>query len=283
MNDILKDFFDYNILEKGLSINSALSYKTDLENYRNFLEKDILDSKKEDLYRYLHYLKGRYKESSYARKFSSIKAFYRYLELNSYILDNPVYLVKRIKIPKRIPKYLDQEEIFKINRAIDNSLFGIRDRLIINLLTFTGGRISEILGLKVSDIDYSRSTIRILGKGNKTRIIPTLKIVIDEIIQYVDKFRDQITNSKDGSLFYDISRNNFWYRMNKYAKKAELNKKVYPHMIRHSLATKMLDNGANLRHVQELLGHSDIKTTEIYTHISKKKLKEIYNNVFEVK
>ncbi len=284
MNDIVKEFFDYLLLEKGLSKNSALSYRADLEDYKNFLgKKNIFDSKKEDLYKYLENLKSKYKESSYARKFSSLRAFYKYLELNFYLKENPIYSLERVKSPKRIPEYLEQEEILKIIDAIDNSILGVRDRLILDLLIFTGGRISEILNLKISDIDYSNSTIRIIGKGNKTRIIPALKFVIDKISSYNENFRKKLVNKKgeEYNLFPSISRNNFWYRISNYAKKAGLNKKVYPHIFRHSLATTMLNNGANLRYVQELLGHSNIKTTEIYTHISKKKLKEIYDDAFE--
>lgn len=284
MSDILKEFFDYILLEKGLSKNSALSYKADLEDYKKFLgKKNILDSNKEDLYKYLKNLKERYKESSYVRKFSSLRAFYKYLELNFYLKENPIYSLEKVKSAKRIPQYLEQEEILKIIESIDNSIFGVRDRLILDFLIFTGGRISEILNLKISDIDYSNSTIRIIGKGNKTRIIPALKFIMDKISHYNDNFRKKLVkkSSEEFNLFPNISRNNFWYRISNYAKKAGLNKKVYPHIFRHSLATTMLNNGANLRYVQELLGHSSIKTTEIYTHISKKKLKEIYDNAFE--
>lgn len=275
---ILQEFFDYLLLERGLTKLSAQSYLRDLEDFNRHLGgRDILDVGKQRILKYIESLRNRYSPGSCLRKISSMRSFYKFLAIVGYLKKDPLGYIGKVKSQKSIPKFLDQQDILKILKA---SKTNPKDALILNFLVLTGARISEILGLKRSDIDLEGKTLKVRGKGNKIRFIPLTGGLIKEFKDYLILIDGEKSKDGKGGLFNGVRREAFWHRLRKYAQKAKVDFPVHPHIFRHSLATIMLNNGASIRHVQEMLGHSNVSTTEIYTHVGKKELKGIYDDVF---
>ena len=274
MNEI-KNFLNYILNERSLSCNTILSYKNDLIKFYEFCKGNILNLEENTLISYFSFLRKNFKETTYERKISVLKSFYSYMESNNYIKEIPNVINQKSKISKRIPNWLNIDELNNFAENIYKIKTKPEDILILTVLINTGARISEILNLKVCDIDFEYKSIKVLSKGNKIRIIPILDNLLESFKRYTS-----FSSYKKSTKLFNISRNNFWYRLNKYAKQMGIDKKIHPHIFRHSLATNMLNSGADLRYVQEMLGHSDVKTTEIYTHLSKNKLKSLYNKTF---
>lgn len=278
-NDVISEFENYIMIEKGLSINSIESYKKDLKMFFEFLNNKKYNTVTEDdVLRYIDYMEKKYKRNSILRKISTIKSFYNFLQYEGYELDEvPTANIEDVNKGSYIPFVLEVEDIKDIIAATDNTDIGKRDHLIIKMLVATGARISEILNLKIEDIDMSSyEYIRILGKGSKGRIVPLYKEVGEELKNYISNIRsEKVENYK----IFDISRQLFWNNLKKYAKNAKIEKNVHPHIFRHSVATEMIKNGADIRVVQEILGHSSIATTEVYTHLNKRELKKMYDKI----
>lgn len=271
-----KLFLDYILLERGLSKNTFLAYKSDLEHFYKYF--GTIDVKSQDIYYYLNSIQC--SSSTLARKVSSLKNMYKFLISNNLISINPLSNIEKIKIDQKIPKHLDSSEIKKIADTFSITPKGKRDKLVFDFLVYTGARVSEIVNLDCSDIDFSSKLARLRGKGEKYRIIPMSDFLISSTREYIENILPTFClNSNSNLLFPDLSRNNYWAILQNAANRAGINKKIYPHMLRHSFATIMLENGANIRHVQELLGHSNISTTERYTHTNNSKLKSAYNKV----
>jgi integrase/recombinase XerD len=271
-----KLFFDYITLEKGLSKNTVSAYKRDINEFLSYFNSIFVTT--EDIRNYFSKLDC--SSSSKRRKISSLRSFYTFLKANNHIDFYPFESIKSVKAPKKIPDYLTIREVNSIRESFLNNALGVRDKLIFNILIYTGARVSEALSLSVSDIDHIRGTIRFVGKGNRVRFVPLSDVLEKDIKDYIDNYRQLfIKNGRTEKVFINISRNNYWYRLKKAAKMANIKDRIYPHILRHTFATFMLSNGANIRHVQEMLGHSNISTTEIYTHISKDKLKSIYDEI----
>lgn len=270
-------FYDYLIMERGLSKNTLLAYKRDIEHFFDHFKTLVVED--EGVIDYLHSLEC--SKRTLARKISSLKSLYKFLLANNYVEFSPMELIVGVKIDKKIPSFLTSEDIKEISKVFTSDFRGVRDKLVFDLLIHTGTRISEILNLKLSDIDFENNSLRILGKGDKTRIVPINSLILESVKEYIEEFRELFIPSKSKSelLFPNISRNNYWLRLKNYVKKAGIEKNIYPHIFRHSFATIMLSNGANIRHVQEMLGHSSVSTTEIYTHVSKNKLKNIHDSI----
>lgn len=269
-------FYDYIILERGLSKNTLLSYKRDIEHYFEYFQSFVVDEN--SVREYLSKLKC--SSSSLARKVSALRSLYKFLIANRYLDHSPFDSIKGVKLEKKLPIYLSSDEIKKIGDSFDRDYISVRDKLIFDLLVYSGARISEILSLKLSDVDYEGRYMKIVGKGNKMRLVPLQDHTLESIMNYVDHFRSMFFNEKfKNMLFVNMSRNNYWIRLKRQALRAGIKKKIYPHMLRHTFATIMLMNGANIRHVQEMLGHSDVATTEIYTHVSNNRLREIYRSI----
>lgn len=269
-------FYDYIVLERGFSKNTLLSYRSDIDHYFNHFNR--FDVPSEDVKEYLSNLKC--SASTRARKISALKSMYNFFVSNGYMSSSPFETIKGIKRAKNIPSYLTIDEIKRIASTFQGDYLGVRDKLIFDLLIYTGARISEIIDLSVSDIDYNKKFLKVLGKGSKTRFIPMNEVLIEGSERYIKDFRPLFMEGiKSDPLFPKITRNSYWARLQSYAKKAGVTKRVYPHILRHSFATIMLNNGANIRHVQEFLGHSNAATTEIYTHVSVEKLKTAYNSI----
>ncbi|RRD40053.1 integrase [Leptotrichia sp. OH3620_COT-345] len=278
---LIKEFLDYLYFEKGSSKNTVAGYERDLKLFFSYVEKTATDIKEDDIYKYIEEIGKELKRNSVLRKIASIRTFYKFCYLNKIMREDPAGMIKSLKREKRLPEVLSLKEVKMIIDNFNHTAEGIRDRLIIKFLIATGARISEILNLEIKDVEnQGYEFIKVLGKGSKYRIIPIYDNLEKEIKDYLLNYRPKLKNiEKNFKLFPNIRRENFWKRLKKASKNAGIEKNVYPHIFRHSVATVLLSNGADIRIVQEILGHSNISTTEIYTHVEKSALKEIYNKI----
>lgn len=277
----INEFLDYLRIERGCSEKTIQSYKVDLRVFFSNVDREYNKIEKEDIYKYIEYLKEKYRYNSVQRKISSLKSFYKFLYLNKYVKKDPTNTVKALKKKKRLPDILTEEELIKIINTFNHEPKNVRDRLILELLIATGARISEIIGLEVKDIEDSEYRyIRVLGKGSKYRYIPIHNEIAEKIKKYIENERKiLISNNRTFKLFPRATRELFYKTIKEHAKLARIEKHVHPHMIRHTVATILLKNGADIRTVQEILGHAGITTTQIYTHVEKSKLKSIYDKI----
>lgn len=285
--NLINDFIDYLRFERRLSKNTIVSYQRDLEKYRFFLNrnkiKEILNVSNDQILYFLEFLYKTQNSSSVSRILSTLRTFYKYLVRDGKIQKNPFSSIKNPKLPKKILEILDEQEVKKFLDSIPSSSYlELRDKAMFELLYACGMRVSEIVDLKLSDIDFDEGLIRFIGKGNKERITPIGDTAKDCLEKYIRAARYNLERErKSENVFLNrngqkITRQGFWKILKKYAGKINLKKNLYPHLFRHSYATHMLERGADLRIVQELLGHSSISTTEIYTNINKKHIKETY-------
>ena len=288
------EFLDYLKYEKGNSENTLSSYKRDLTLFFTELPKNFQNIEDEEVIDYVDKLSKTVKRNTILRKIASIRAFYKFCYINKYITDNPTESLKNLKREFKLPEVLKLSEIKDIIDAIPNKPEGVRDKIIIKILVATGARISEVLSLEIKDVEnQDYEFIRVLGKGSKYRLIPIYSQLEDEIRSYIENDRKILVQERkekestdkkkkhelEYKLFLGTRRENFWKRLKRYAQNARVEKNVYPHIFRHSVATMLINNGADIRIVQEILGHVNISTTEIYTHVGKRELKEIYNKV----
>ena len=290
MNNLDK-YIDYLLYEKAYSKHTILNYKDDILEYLDFLKLEELEYENivyEDLRYYLVYLKDKKKNSnsSIDRKISALRGFYKYL-VNLKILEvNPFDIVSGPKKEKKLPRYIEYNELEELFNSVDiSSVIGRRDRLILELLYATGVRVSEMVEIKVSDIDISNRNINIIGKGNKERIVKFGEYCLDAINDYLDNSYNKLNINNINYLFLNsrgskLTDRGVRYILDNLIKKTSLNKKISPHMLRHSFATHLLNNGADLLTVQKLLGHESIKATQVYTHVSTDRLKEVYFKSF---
>jgi len=281
ISQLISDYLTYLEIEKGLSKNTILAYENDLLSLFNFFnEKEIcnLDEiKRKDFSTYTKYLaKKEFTPSSITRKIASIKGFFKYLCHKRIIKTNPAISINSPKLPKRLPKILNINEIDKILQSNLNTT----DYAIVELLYSAGIRVSELSELKVKNIDLKQKIIKVFGKGSKERIVPINSKCTDALKKYL-KTRELTAIKYDikDTLFINekgqkITRQKIYKIIHELGK--NIGKNISPHTLRHSFATHLLENGADLRVVQELLGHSSIITTQLYTHISKKTLREVY-------
>ena len=289
MNEYINDFIDYLVLEKGLSVNTQESYRFDLIEFTNYLNKKKINNlkniKENDLIDYLEYLKEEKKLASRSieRHLTTLRTLYKYLIKNE-IVDNDITLnIDNLKLGRHLPDVLSVPEVDNLLDIKISSIYDIRTKAMLEIMYSSGLRVSELVNLELEDIDMYNDTILINGKGSKERIVPIGDYAKKYLKDYLD-VRNQLIKKKNGNpnkLFLNnhglpITRNGFNFLLNNILKDKGINKKVTPHTLRHSFATHMLDNGADLRSIQELLGHSDIVTTRIYTHISKKQIHDNY-------
>jgi integrase/recombinase XerD len=286
LNLFLREYLSLLKLERNLSDNTIKSYETDIINLFKYLqEENILDL---NLVTHMHFVSffKLLKEiglsnTSVARYYSSIKGFFSFLFLANYITSNPVEKISPPKLSRKLPPVLTIKEIDKIFSKPDESTkFGIRDRAILEVLYACGLRVSELINLKTSDLSFENEAVRVLGKGSKERIVPIGSSAIEKTKEYLLNSRPLLDKGKSlNYLFLNIrgtklSRMGLWTIIKKYIREAEVFKEVHPHTFRHSFATHLLEGGADLRAVQEMLGHSDISTTQIYTHIDRDFIKQ---------
>ncbi|MCM8763744.1 MAG: tyrosine recombinase XerC [Candidatus Omnitrophica bacterium] len=276
----LKEFLNYIKYQKNYSSHTVSAYRADLEQFVSFAAYNIDSVDIDFLRKYLFHMKvtKNYSPRSASRKIAAIKSFFKFLAKRSYTAKNPALLISSPKLPERLPSFLTYEEVKKIIESADGrDEVELRNRAIMELLYSSGLRVGELVSLKIEDINIPEGTVKVKGKGSKERIVPIGSYALNSIFEYLKKrsrFRTSFIflNKKGGK----ITSRSVERIINKYAKLAGISKKVTPHVFRHSFATHLLDRGADLRTVQEMLGHSDIATTQIYTHVTVQRLKEMY-------
>ncbi len=276
---LLNEFIRYISYQKNYSQHTVSAYRADLEQFISFAGQNLDAIDLEVLRNFLFYLKNRqYNPRSSGRKIAAIKSFFNFLVRRGYVKKNPALLISSPKLPERLPSFLTYEEVEKILDAANGTdQQGLRDRAMMELLYSSGLRVGELVSLKIHDINILEGTVKVKGKGSKERIVPVGSYALNYLFDYLKKrsgFRsDFVFLNKKGKVLTTRSVERI---VKKYAKKAGIIKKITPHTFRHSFATHLLDRGADLRTVQEMLGHSDIATTQIYTHITIQRLKELY-------
>ena len=284
---LIETFLDSLWLEKNLSQNTLESYKNDLNKFRNFLEKNNKSVLKADHFLILSFLsflldKG-FSSKTVSRNISSLKSFFKYLISVEHIKINPMLNIDAPKSGLFLPTTLTVEETQQILDA-PNELRPIemRDKAMLYTLYATGMRISELISLNMHNVDLTRGSVQVIGKGGKERLIPLTNDAIAMIKKYLSNARDKLSKGKDHNNIFvsthgkQISRHSFWHRIKAYLKKVDVKKEVHPHTLRHAFATHMLNNGADLRSVQLLLGHSDLAITQIYTHVAQAEVKNLH-------
>lgn len=279
---ILSEYLEFLEVEKGLSQNTLEAYKQDLEEFIEFCIgknlKDFSEVLRSDLNAFILYLhENRYSPSSVMRKIASLRGFFKWMTANEIITSNPALTLEQPKLPKRLPKVMTVQEIEQI---LNQDLTEI-ETVILELLYGCGLRVSELANLYVNSIDIKAKYLQCLGKGSKERIVPLGKKAVYALNKflpkrdfYVKKYNLMTKNLLVNAHGKVLTRQDIYTFIREQGKK--IHKKISPHTLRHSFATHLLENGADLRVVQELLGHSDVSTTQLYTHISKKRLKEVY-------
>lgn len=290
----LKLFNNFLRLEKTLSENSIRSYNFDLTKLFEYLEfkgiekvSKISDS---DLKKFIQLQSKSLKkddevisDKTISRYISSFKSFFKFLESENIINSNPADLIESPKLKRNLPEVLSVDEINKILDSVDLSeKAGIRDRAILETMYACGLRVSELINLETNRIEFEEKLITVTGKGSKERIIPIGKYALNYIEKYINELRNFIKKEKSSNFLFlnlrggKLSRMAIWNVVSKYAHKAGIEKEIHPHTLRHSFATHLLEGGADIRIIQELLGHSDISTTQIYTHLDTTYLQEIH-------
>lgn len=282
--EILKKFLNYLITEKALSINTVKSYENDLKNFLEWLTEEnilVLNCKKDDIMQYLLKLKERaYCSTSIARILSSLKQFFRFMIFDGIINHDPTEGLKSPKLWLRLPKALEIDEVKRLLSVMLASKYYLRDMAMLELMYASGLRVSELVRLKLSDINFEAGFIRVKGKGDKERVVPIAQRSIDKIKNYLAELRPNLLKKKASEYVFlnnrgqPMTRQRFWQNIKTMGKIAGVN--VTPHMIRHSFATHLLEGGADLRSLQKMLGHSDISTTQIYTKVSMDRLRKEY-------
>ena len=283
MKRFIKRFINYLEIEKDASLHTVKNYKIDLEEFSDYINDRPLGEITHIILRtWLANLRKKgYKKSTIARKLASLRSFFKFAVREGYIDTNPAVSLSTPKQEKKLPTFLTIDEVIKLIEAPhDEDKNGLRDKAILETLYSTGIRVGELVGLNVEDVDFIGGIIKVKGKGKKERIIPIGDKALKAIRNYLD--RRKVTSKQSRSLFLNtrgkrINPRSVYRIVDKYIKMISKKQGVSPHTLRHSFATHLLDRGADLRSVQELLGHANLSTTQIYTHISSRRLKEVYN------
>ena len=290
---IIEQFIDVIWMERGLSENTLTAYRTDLKKFvtwlalfsNNSLSDVLINADRDTIVKYLSQLEEKnISARSRARLLSSLRRFYAYLLREKKIDVDPVALIDAPKLGRSLPKTLTEEDVESLLQAPDTStLLGLRDRALFEVLYATGLRVSELVGLQLTEINLQQGVLRVTGKGNKERLVPLGEQAINWLEKYLlntraDLLKGQVTDA----LFVTtrgakMTRQAFWYLIKRYAIQAEIAVTISPHTLRHAFATHLLNHGADLRVVQMLLGHSDLSTTQIYTHVARARLKSLHS------
>lgn len=281
--NVINDFISY-ISKKNYSVNTYTSYINDLYYFYIFIKKDLTKVTFEDIKDYLEHLNlKKEKTSSIRRKISSLKTFYKFLYKNNYMnkKDYPLTKISYPKMEKKLPKFIYYNDLLEIINESSKDKDGVRDRLIIEMLYATGVRVSELINIKINDIDFNNRRIIVLGKGNKERIVYYGEYAEEVLKEYMKTHERKnhnylFVNSRGGKLTDRGVR----YIIDNIMSKLSVKTHVTPHVLRHTFATDMLNNGCDIKVVQELLGHSSLKATEIYTHVTNEHLKKVYYDCF---
>ena len=287
MKEYIDGFLAFLEVERGMSRNTIMSYKKDIEKFCEYSEKikkDVRTLEREDVVNFLMSLKDRsLSPSTIARNLASLKTFWKFLAAEQFAAENIAAVVETPKTWKTIPDVLSKEEVETLLDAPKKKeLRGIRDKAILELMYATGLRVSEAKDLRKTSVNLDAGFVKCMGKGGKERVVPLGKFAENAVRYYLDAAREKLAkNSGDDHLFLSkfgrmLSRQSIWKMIQKYARVSGINKHITPHTLRHSFATHLLEGGAELRGVQEMLGHADISTTQIYTHVNKDMLRKIH-------
>ena len=285
MNKLIEDFIKYLKVQKNYSEYTLLNYEKDLEQYSEFLKSKNYSYNDMDYKKCIDYLlfldNNKYKKNSISRRLSSLRSFYKYLVLNNIVDNNPFLLVSSPKKEKRIPKFINYqgiEEIFNIPNI--KTPDGQRERVILEVLYGSGVRVSELVNIKIKDIDFNNKTILIFGKGSKERMVSFGDPALDSIKMFINDGRKQYKIDSEylivGKNEEQLTTRRIEQIIGELINKTSIKMNITPHMFRHTFATHLLDNGSDLIAVQELLGHESLSSTEIYTHISNEHLRDVY-------
>lgn len=285
---VVDRFLDAIWAERGLSENTLKAYRADLLALNQRLEGrkvDLVRVTRADLLEYISWrVDGGAKPRSTARQLSSFRRFFRYLLREGVIAEDPTTQIAMPKIGRTLPQSLTEEEVEALLAApVVSDPLGHRDRAMLELLYATGVRVSELINLKLSQVNLNQGVLRIIGKGDRERLIPLGDEAQDWVKKFIDGPRVKILLKRQTEYLFPTGRGDrmtrqaFWHIIKRYAKKAGIGKKLSPHTVRHAFATHLLNNGADLRVVQLLLGHSDVSTTQIYTHVARERMKELHS------
>lgn len=279
----IDEFIDYLRFEKKYSENTISSYKRDLNKMNLYLKKDFIKLTKADIQKYIQNLSKNESSNTISRTISSLKSFYKFLEINKYTNTNPLTTIISPKTARKLPKVLSEEEVNKLLDINLNNDFDYRNKAMLELMYSSGLRVSELINLTVNDVDLKNSLVRIFGKGSKERIVPLNDYATEALNNYILYHRPKLFKQKENNYLFlnnhgnQMTRQGFFKTLKKIAKEKGIKSELSPHTLRHSFATHLLKYGADLRSIQELLGHSDISTTQIYTHITNEMLEKNYH------
>ena len=282
---VIDQFLDALWLERGLSENTLSAYRSDLYSYSGWLapaSRDLLQSRPEDILAYLATLTGKSSRTS-ARRLSSLRRFFQYLAREGRISHDPCARVAAPRIGRPLPKSLTEEEVESLLDAPDTATaVGQRDRAMLEVLYATGLRVSELVGLQLAQVNLRQGVLRVIGKGNKERLAPLGEEASDWVEKFIRQGRAELLQEPPVDVLFPsrrgrmMTRQTFWHAIKRHAVRAGISKTLSPHVVRHAFATHLLNHGADLRVVQMLLGHSDISTTQIYTHVARERLKNLH-------
>lgn len=288
MKTLVEEFLNYLSVERGLAENTIGSYHRDLNKYIKYLEKNNIGSftktNRNNITNFMLHLKDKgLNSNSISRALVAIKMLYRFLVNERYLKDDITSVINSPKLWRKLPEVLSKDEVERLLASPNiKTRQGIRDKAVLELMYATGMRVSEIANLKLNDLNLDMGFTKCTGKGQKERIVPLGSYALRALIRYTNKVRPRLLKQKEQSHLFlsrlgkKMSRQTFWKTIKTYTNKSRIKKEISPHTLRHSFATHLLERGADLRTVQEMLGHSDISTTQIYTHINKERLKQIH-------
>lgn len=277
------EYINYVEIERGLSKNTVDGYYRDLAAFFEYVKKTYKKIEKKDITNYIMYISKDKNSKTVNRHIVSIRNYFKYLSRNGLISDNPCDDIAGLKMPKTVPHVLNEDEINKLLDIKCENALDYRNKAMLELMYSSGLRVSELLSLEVNDIDFEMNVVRCFGKGSKERIVPLDDIATIALKNYINVYRNTLLKNKSSNLLFlnahgnSLSRQGFFKILKEIALEKGINKELSPHTIRHSFATHLINHGADLRSVQTLLGHENIKTTQIYTHISNNYVKEKYN------
>ena len=279
----IEDFESYLLLEKKYSENTINSYKNDLIKFKEYFQnKSLKNLNSKDLKQYIRQINKSMNAKSVSRNISTLKSFYKFLLLEKYVNKSPLTNIVMPKIKKDLPKVLSEEEVTKLLDFKEKDSYDYRNKAMLELMYSSGLRVTELINLKLTDIDLDLEIVRIFGKGSKERVIPLGQYASLALKEYITYHRTSLAKNKNSDYLFlssradKMTRQAFFKIIKKIAKQQNIKTEFSPHTLRHSFATHLLKHGADLRSIQELLGHSDVSSTQIYTHITNEKLKENY-------
>jgi integrase/recombinase XerD len=286
MQNILKNYTDFLKIEKRYSTNTVQAYRRDITKFLEFAGEGPLESFDSASIRSFIFtcLEDGRNSRSTARYLSSLKSFFNFLCEENHLKDNPADILESPKLWRKLPNVIGLEDVEALLACPDpKTLFGVRDKAMLEVLYATGIRVSELVSLKISDVDLEVGYIRSLGKGSKERVVPLGAVAQDAVQDYIDVGRRTLLNGNTAHELFitrlgrKMTRQGFWKLLKAYALKANIKTSVSPHTLRHAFATHLLERGADLRSVQEMLGHADISTTQIYTHILRDRMRKVHD------